>query len=179
MNILDSKGRLFGKLSILDLGAALVILLVIIGIFFVPGTSGSLAQVTSTKPIEVDVVVRGLSVKNSDELVQEMQAKGQTNLVIRNQPSGSVEIKSIELLERQIIVTQPDGSVKMIADPRTMATMAESFSTDMLIVLAGKAQITDNGAVLGKNQIKIGTAIELDGQSYNFNGSVIGVRVVD
>ncbi|WP_204105712.1 MULTISPECIES: DUF4330 domain-containing protein [Spirulina sp. CCY15215] len=176
MKILDSKGRLFGKLSILDLGAALVILLVIIGIFFVPGTSGSLAQVTSTKPIEVDVVVRGLSVKNAGELVQEMQTKGQTNLVIRNQPSGSVEIKSIELLERQIIVTQPDGSVKTIADPRTAA---DTFSTDMLIVLAGKAQITDNGAVLGKNQIKIGTAIELDGQSYNFNGSVIGVRVVE
>jgi hypothetical protein len=176
MKILDSKGRLFGKLSILDLGAAFVILLVIIGVFFVPGTSGSLAQVTSTKPIEVDVVVRGLSVKNADELVQEMQDKGQTNLVIRNQPSGSVELKSIELLERQIIVTRPDGSVITMADPRTNA---DAFSTDMLIVLGGKAQITDNGAVLGKNQIKIGTAIELDGQSYNFNGSVIGVRVVE
>jgi hypothetical protein len=176
MNIIDSKGRLFGKLSILDLGAALVIVLVIIGIFFVPGTSGSLAQVTATKPIEVDVVVRGLNVKNADELLQEMQEAGKTDLIIRNQPSGSVDIQDIELLARQIIVTQPDGSVKTIPDPRTSA---EAFSTDLLITLAGEAQITDTGAVLGKNQIKIGKTVELDGQSYNFNGSVIGVRIVD
>jgi len=40
MKILDSQGRLFGKVSILDFGAALVILLVLVGIFFFPGTSG-------------------------------------------------------------------------------------------------------------------------------------------
>jgi len=40
MKILDSQGRLFGKVSILDLGAALVILLVLVGIFF-PVSSGS------------------------------------------------------------------------------------------------------------------------------------------
>ena len=175
MNIIDSKGRLFGKLSILDLGAALVILFVIIGIFFVPGTSGSLAQVT-TKPIEVDVVVRGLNVKNPDELLQEMQETGKTDILIRNQPSGSVGIKEIELLERQVIVPQPDGSIKVIQEPRTAA---ESLSTDLLITLTGDAQITDNVAVLGKNQIKIGKTVELDGQSYNFNGSVIGIRIID
>jgi len=36
MKILDSQGRLFGKVSILDFGAALVILLVLVGIFFFP-----------------------------------------------------------------------------------------------------------------------------------------------
>ncbi|MEM7581704.1 MAG: DUF4330 domain-containing protein, partial [Cyanobacteria bacterium P01_A01_bin.80] len=36
MKIIDSKGRLFGKLSILDLAAAGVILLVVIGVFFFP-----------------------------------------------------------------------------------------------------------------------------------------------
>ena len=40
MAILDSKGRLFGKFNILDIGALLVILLVIIGIFFT-GSTGS------------------------------------------------------------------------------------------------------------------------------------------
>ncbi|MGB3768575.1 MAG: DUF4330 domain-containing protein, partial [Phormidesmis sp.] len=41
MAILDSKGRLFGKLSLLDLGAALAILMVIFGIFIYPGATGS------------------------------------------------------------------------------------------------------------------------------------------
>jgi len=40
MNLLDSKGRLFGKFSLLDIGAALVILLTIIGIFVVGAVVG-------------------------------------------------------------------------------------------------------------------------------------------
>ncbi|PSB10928.1 pyruvate/2-oxoglutarate dehydrogenase complex,dihydrolipoamide dehydrogenase (E3) component, partial [filamentous cyanobacterium Phorm 46] len=53
MKILDSQGRLFGKLSILDVGAAMIVLLVAVGIFLFPGTSGgSVAQVggQSMKP---------------------------------------------------------------------------------------------------------------------------------
>lgn len=69
MKILDSQGRLFGKISILDLGAAFVILLVIFGIFFYPGTSGSVAQVgVTTRPVEVDVLVVGLKSRNAKEL---------------------------------------------------------------------------------------------------------------
>ena len=63
MKIIDSKGRLFGKVSILDLGAAGVILLAVAGIFFFPGTSviPGVAQ-SNVKPIEVEVLVRGLTV---------------------------------------------------------------------------------------------------------------------
>ncbi|MEO0949524.1 MAG: DUF4330 family protein, partial [Cyanobacteria bacterium J06641_5] len=39
MKLLDAQGRLFGKISILDLGAAATIALAIIGIFLYPGPS--------------------------------------------------------------------------------------------------------------------------------------------
>lgn len=173
MKILDSKGRLFGKISILDLGAALVILLVVVGIFFFPGTSGSIAQVgSSTKPVEVDVVVRGLSIRNPQELVKEFQTKKKTNIIIRNQPYGQVEIKSVRELPRNVLVPQPDGSVKVLPDPRK-----ETFSTDLLITLGGNARITDNGPVLGNSKIKVGTPVELEGLEYNFNASVIDLRI--
>ena len=70
MKLIDSKGRLLGKFSILDLGAALVILLVIIGIFVVPGTSGkSMVAQVQTQSIEVDAMVRGLNVMNPEDLL--------------------------------------------------------------------------------------------------------------
>jgi hypothetical protein len=174
MAILDSKGRLFGKFNILDIGALLVILLVIGGIFLFPGTTGSVAQVgTTTKPIEVDLVVRGLKVRDIDRLsAQGFKEKGKTNVIIRNQPYGQIPIKSIEVLPRKIIVTQPDGSIKLIEDPRE-----NIFSTDMLLTLAGKATITDSGPVLGNSKVKIGMPFELEGFNYNFNASVIDVRV--
>ena len=175
MAILDSKGRLFGKFNILDIGALLVILLVIFGIFLFPGTTGSVAQVgTTTKPIEVDLIVRGLKVKDIDRLSEQgkFEKGGKTNVIIRNQPYGQIPIKSIEVLPRKIIVTQPDGTVKLMPDPRE-----NMFSTDMLLTLAGKATITDGGPVLGNSKVKIGMPFELEGFNYNFRGSVIDIRI--
>ncbi|MEQ9553559.1 MAG: DUF4330 domain-containing protein [Coleofasciculus sp. G3-WIS-01] len=175
MSILDSKGRLFGKISILDLGAALVILLVIVGIFFFPGTSGSVAQLpgtSTTKPVQVDLVVRGLSVRNPEDLMAQFREEKKTNIVIRNQPYGQVDILSVKELPRLLVIPQPDGSAKALPDPRS-----DTFSTDMVITLGGQATITDNGPVLGNSKIKIGTPVELEGKNYNFNASVIQVRV--
>ena len=179
MTILDSKGRLFGKVSILDIGAALVILLVIVGIFFFPGTSGSVAQIggggQTGKGVEVDVIVRGLSIRDPQVIVDEFNETGKTSIIIRNQSAGRVDVKSVELLERQVLVPQPDGSVKALPDPRG----EKAFATDLLLTLGGKAQITDNGPVLGNSQLKIGVPIELEGLTYNFRGSAIAVRILD
>lgn len=173
MKILDSQGRIFGKFSILDLGAAIVILLVIVGIFLFPGTSGSLAQIgVPTKPVEVDVVVRGLSIRQPQDLIKDFQTKKKTNIIIRNQPYGQVDVKSVRELPRTVIVPQPDGTVKALPDPRK-----DSFSTDMIITLAGKAQVTKNGPVLGNSKLKVGIPLELEGFDYNFNSTVIDVRI--
>ncbi len=170
--MLDSKGRLFGKINVLDLGALLVILLVFLGIFFFPGTSGSLAQIKNTKPIEVDVLVRGLSVRTPKDILNQLTSGKKLNVIIRNQPYGEVGVKSATQLPRTIIVPQPNGTAKEVADPRV-----NTFSMDMLLTLVGKAQITSNGAVLGNNKVKIGTPIELEGFNYDFNGTIIDVRI--
>ncbi|MFB2838828.1 DUF4330 domain-containing protein [Floridanema evergladense] len=173
MKILDSQGRIFGKFSILDIGAALVILLVIVGIFFFPGTSGSLAQIgVPTKPVEIDVVVRGLSIRQPQDLIKDFQSKKKTNIIIRNQPYGQVDVKSVKELPRNVVVPQPDGTVKALPDPRK-----DTFSSDMIITLAGKAQITNNGPVLGNSKLKVGIPLELEGFDYNFNSTVIDVRI--
>lgn len=174
MIILDSKGRLFGKLNILDLCASLVILLVIIGIFFFPGSSGSASLLgTETVPIEVDLVVRGLSVREPKRLVEQgLTEGGKTNIIIRNQPYGEVKIKSMEAFPRNIIATLPDGKVMEVDDPRQ-----GNFSTDILLTILGKAQITNNGPVLGNSKVKIGMPFELEGFNYNFKASVIDIRI--
>jgi hypothetical protein len=174
MKLIDSKGRLFGKFSILDLGAAFVILLVAMGIFVFPGTSGkgSIAQV-KTQPVEVDAIVRGLSVRDPKTLMADFRANPTTNIVIRNQPAGTIEILKVEPLPRTVFVPQPDGSVKALPDPRPEA----AYSQDMIVTLGGKAEITETGAVIGSQKVKIGTLIELEGKDYNFNTSVIAVRI--
>ncbi|MGK7934077.1 MAG: DUF4330 domain-containing protein [Microcystaceae cyanobacterium] len=173
MKLIDAKGRLFGKISVLDVGAGLILLLVFLSLFIFPNTSvtKSIAQ-TATKPIEVDVIVRGLSVKDSEALFQQFETE-KTNIVIRKQPAGEAEIINIDRLPRTIPVPQPDGSVKALPDPRPEV----AYSVDMILTLAGQAQVTDTGPVLGGQKVKVGTLIELEGAEYNFNTSTIDVRV--
>ena len=174
MKIIDSKGRLFGKLSLLDLAAAGVILMVVIGVFFFPGTpvTNSIVAQTKLKPVEVQILVRGLGVANLDSLVQEFEREKQADIIIRNQPAGKVDILASELLPRTTPVPQPDGTVKALPDPRPEITMI----VDMLMTLGGKAEITNNGIVLdGSKKIKIGSSIQLQGDVYDFNGTIVGI----
>jgi hypothetical protein len=174
MVILDSQGRLFGKVSIIDIGAGLVILLVLAGIFLFPGSSGSVAQLgVQTQPVEVDVIVRGLTVADPQGLVDSIRNSGKTNIIIRNQPYGQVNVKSVKELPRTVAAPQPDGTLKAIPDPRPEL----DYTVDMVITLGGNAQIVDNGAVLGNNKVKIATPLELEGPTYRFNTSVVGVRI--
>lgn len=170
--ILDSQGRLFGKISILDIGAVLVILLVAVGIFFFPGTSSATQILGTTKPVEVDVMARGLGVLNPNELIQSGK---KANLVVRNQPYGQIDVKSVQLLPRSVAVPQPDGSVKPLPDPRPEL----EYTADLLVTLTGKAKVTSDGPVLGNNKIKVGTLVELEGLTYNFNATVIDVRILE
>lgn len=176
MAILDSKGRLFGKLSLLDLGAALAILMVVFGIFVYPGTGGSVAQVgAKTQDIEIDVMVRGLTVLNPQEFLTKLAKTDSTKIIVRNQPyGGPIAIKNVQPLPRSVAVPQPDGTVKSYPDPRPEL----GYTADMLITLGGKAEITENGPVLGV-PVKIGTLIELEGQDYNFRVSTVAVRILD
>jgi hypothetical protein len=174
MKLLDSKGRVFGKISILDLGAALIIFMVIVGIFVVPGTSGkSIVAQVQTKPVEVDAIVRGLNVLNPESLMQGFQTDNKTNIIIRNQPAGQVEILKVQELPRNLAIPQPNGSVKALPDPRPEAR----FSQDMILTLGGNAEMTPTGVVLGNQKLKIGSVLELEGKSYDFNASVIDIRI--
>jgi hypothetical protein len=174
MKLLDAKGRVFGKISILDLGAALILFMVIVGIFVIPGTSGkSIVAQVQTKPIEVDTIVRGLNVLKPESLIQEFKSDNKTNIIIRNQPAGQVVILKVQELPRNLAVPQPDGSVKALPDPRPEG----NFSQDMILTLGGNAEMTPTGVVLGNQKIKIGTVLELEGKSYDFNASVIDIRI--
>lgn len=178
MKIIDSKGRLFGKLSILDFAAAAVILLVVVGIFLFPGTpvTNNIVAQTKQKPIQLQILVRGLGVSNLDNLFQEFKDNDNADIVIRNQPAGKVQIIDNQLLPRTTPVPQPDGTVKALPDPRPEVAMIR----DILVTLEGRAEATSTGFVLpGSKKVKIGSAIQLQGNTYDFNGTVVSIELKD
>jgi hypothetical protein len=174
MSILDRQGRLFGKISILDIAAVLVILAAGIGVFVPVGNSSGPSVGGKTEVAEVDVVVRGLNVLQPEKLQQDFSAGKKLSFVIRNQPTSPVEIKSFKVLDRLLAIPQPDGTIKATKDPRP-----DLFSMDMLITVEGKGQATEGGFTLGGTKVKIGSSVEIDQKNYNFNASVIDIRVME
>ncbi len=176
MKIIDSQGRLFGKLSILDLGAGIIILFAIAAILVFPGnpvTQGIVAQ-SKLQPIEIQVLVRGLGISNYEGLLQSFESDKTLNIVIRNQPAGKLDIIKTQSLPRTTPVPQPDGTVKALPDPRPEV----DFIRDFIIVLGGKAEVGGDGVILeGAKKVKIGTSIRLEGDIYDFNGTIIGVEI--
>ncbi|MBD2100741.1 DUF4330 domain-containing protein [Leptolyngbya sp. FACHB-261] len=173
MAILDPQGRLFGKINLLDFGAILVILLSVAAVFLFPGQSGSsVAQIgTKTESVEVDMIIRGLSVANPQEL---LKAGEKANVIIRNQPYGEIDVKAVKILPQEALVPMSDGTVKVLKDPR----IAEGLVRDLIVTLSGQAQVTPDGVVLGNSKLKVGTPIQLEGFKYDLRGGVMDVRVL-
>ncbi len=172
MAFLDRKGRLFGKVSILDLALGCIVLVILVGGLLIPGRSGqSIVQAQlNTKSIEIDAIVIGLNASKPAEI---LKAGDTTSIIIRNQPYGEIQLKAIKALPKTVTASQPDGSVKAFPDPRPEG----QFSNNFVLTLVGKGQVTDDGPVLGNIPVKVGVPIDLDGKLYNFRASIIDVRV--
>jgi uncharacterized membrane protein len=172
MAILDRQGRLFGKFSILDIGAIATIVIVLLGLLIVPGNRGSsIAQVLTaeTKTVQVDMNVRGLSAIDPLNLVK---VGDKVKILIRNQPRGEVTVKKVEIATPKIVAAKADGTPVYFDDPRAVATS----QSDLAITLEATAQITNDGAVFASEKVKVGTSIDIEGPRYIIRGSAMAVR---
>jgi hypothetical protein len=170
--MIDRQGKLFGKFSLLDIGAVLAILFVVGGIFFSPnGVSPTRGQSPMTT-VETDLFAAGVKLLKPEDLIKDFAPGTKLNFMIRNQPAGQVDIKSVRQVPRTIAVPQPDGSIKAVQDPREES----SFSTDLVITVVGQGKDSPEGLVLGGTKMKIATTVEIDRPRYNFNTTVIDIR---
>jgi Domain of unknown function (DUF4330) len=172
MAFLDKKGRLFGKISVLDLGLVCLLLVVLVGSLLIPGRSGQSAVQAqlSSKSVEIDAIVIGLNASNPTEI---LKVGDSTSIIIRNQPYGEIQLKKIQTLPKTVTASQPDGTVKAFADPRP----ENRYSNNFVLTLEGKGQLTKEGPVLGNIPVKVGVPVDLDGKLYNFRASIVDVRV--
>ncbi len=172
MALLDRQGRLFGKFSILDIGAIATILIVLIGLLIVPGNSGSsIAQMISAenKTVQVDMNVRGLSAANPQNLVK---VGDKVNIIIRNQPRGDVIIKKVEISIPKVVAAKADGTAVYFDDPRAVSTS----QSDLVITIEAIAKVSNEGVVFGNEKVKVGTSIDIEGAKYLIRGSAMAVR---
>jgi hypothetical protein len=161
--------------SLVDLGAGLAVLLAAAGLIWSPKLSMTVARATgSVVPVRVQVDVRGVPVADPAALIQSARDEGKVQIVIRNQPHGSVQLSEVIPLQRRLVAVQPDGRVVTAPDPNQEVVS----SLDARFVLTGQARRAGGGVVFGNQNLKIGAPIEIEGQRYRVNGVVSGLQLV-
>lgn len=161
--------------SLVDLGAAAAVLLAVVGVIWSPKLSNAVARATGgQRAVTVMVDVRGVPSADPQSLLRNAVKEGKVALVIRNQPHGRVEVAQIIPLERRLTILTPDGKLVSTPDPNQ-----KLFGTfDGRFVLKGQGVVADGGGVVFGNQtIKIGAPVELEGNSYRFNGTVTDLKI--
>lgn len=163
---------MFKKLNLIDLGIVLFVVIAATGLFLVK--SGKFAtsanMIKKEGPIEFDVMIRGQKLSRNEDIFK----KGEKTFIsIRNVPYTSLEILQADKSTWQTIAPDPKDDSKIIAvtDPTT------PYTYNFLVTLRDNATITDDGAVIGGNKIKIGLPVVLEGFKYRFSGIVSDVRV--
>ena len=100
------------RFSLVDAGAAAAVLLAAAGVIWSPKLSGAVARATGAMmPVEVTVDIKHVPAADPQALVQQIKNDGRTSLVIRNQPHGSVQVKSVSLLSRQVALRNVKGAL--------------------------------------------------------------------
>ncbi|MGI6550966.1 MAG: DUF4330 domain-containing protein [Syntrophomonadales bacterium] len=136
--MIDKQGRLFGRISIIDLAIVLAVVLVIFGVFY-RGRGTNVAVDPKTVQIKVvcpfvypDVVP---NIKEGDQLVA-------------NNQLVPVYIKEVDVRQANTTVSKPDGSMILTENP---------FRKDIFLVIEGQTTaVSPHQIMLGGQQVRAG-----------------------
>jgi hypothetical protein len=122
--ILDKNGKLFGKISIVDIAVILVVLAVIVGVFVrFAGSAGKAV----TKPTKIEYVVKIENIRKSS--VEALEKKG----IVTDKKSETAigEITNVEV--QNVISTTPAANGKIVS-----ATVPERYTALVTVEADGK-----------------------------------------
>ena len=156
------------RLHPVDLGAVVALGLAAAGLLWSPKLVRGLAAASGQlEPIDVMVDIKHVPVADPEALLASIKEEGETRLVVRNQPSGTLQVLDGRLRQRLAVLA--DGST--IPDPEQ-----EEFTTfDAQLLLRAQGQETATGFALGDTNLKIGVPIEVEGRLYRMKGVVSGL----
>ena len=165
---LDSEGRLFGKINIVDAAVGLLLLLAIVGVVLIK-TKG---HITSSQVAKADVDIQvAVQINNLKTLNKDLfKAGDNTSITIRNQPRGDVRIESVKIEPYVMTLMGAGGHTVKVPDS------TEPNSINVYLTLLDHATQTPDGYVTEGVKVKVGLPIELEGFDYRVTGKIVNVK---
>jgi len=170
----NKNNKFLGKFNIIDCVIVGVIALLIISALIIKnGLFNPVHKIAKgAKQIEFTVVTRAYDVTSQDEIIK----KGdKTFITIRNVPYTKLEVHNVTkeaMKEMYFNYDRPEI-------PYLIKNVAYPHRYQYVIKLRDYAMITNDGAVLGGNKIKIGLPVDIEGFNYRLSGMVTDVKVLE
>lgn len=164
MTILNNKGQLFGKISIIDLIIIMIIVAVIGGGIYKFSTLDNIFSGDNLKEVSLVLEVP----KENEGLIASIQ-------------KGDVLYDSIRGSEFGTVISKSFGPHKeLIVDKKGIAEYKEIPGLyDIKIRVESLGNITDNGTIIGSTPIYIGSSIRLRSSLYVFDSDVLDIKIND
>ena len=151
---LDDRGRLFGKVNIVDLIVLLVIIAVVV--FAVVRMTGSSSK---TVPVRVTYVVEAVR----QATVSALQAKG---TVTDDGGTGLGKVQDVVVTPTLVEVPTSDGGLKAVESP---------VFSDVSIVVLGNGRVSGSTVRIGSVPMRVGKKVTLVGTGYEVQTVIMGV----
>lgn len=167
------------KLSLRDLKKAdyiiLTSIIVVLAVFLsvVTGMNKffSKTPVLEEKDVFFTVFFRGITITDT---VSPFKPDEDTFITIRNVPYTKLKIADVQFERRQTLIeTDKKGNYKPVED------ISQPCLFDFTVTVKDRAKVTDDGAVVGGNKVKMGIPVILEGKNYKYTGIISNVKYAD
>lgn len=161
----------FKKADWMMVAGGIVILLVLIAATLGVNKFLSKTPVLEEKDVQFTVFFRGVTITDT---VSPFKVGEDAFITIRNVPYTKLKITDVKYDRRKILL---ETSIK--GDYQPVDDISQPCLFDFTVTLQDRAKITDDGAVVGGNKIKMGIPVVLEGKNYKFTGAVSNVQYVE
>lgn len=153
------------------IAAVLVIIAVAIAVFTGANKFISKSPVLEEKNVQFSVFFRGITITDTSS---PFIPNEDTFITIRNVPYTKLKITDVKYERRKVLLeTSKLGNYQPVDD------ISQPAVFDFIVTVQDKAKITDDGAVVGGNKIKMGIPVILEGKNYKFTGVISNVQYVE
>ncbi len=157
MALIDGKGRLFGKINIVDLLIVLLVLLTAGGVYFV-FFGGSDKQVVETSKVIYDFEITNVNKDFVDAITP--------GDPIRDSTRGNELGKVVSKASRKATMLNED----LINGRYIIAEVPDAY--DVVITIEAQANITPANIIVGGAEVKVGKKFFIKGKGYANQGFV-------
>lgn len=158
---LDERGRLFGRVNIVDL-MVLALVLIVAARLGLKSRVFRAVNPSTVKPVEVVLVVEDVRQATADAMQE-----GETVLNTKsNAVLGKLVKKEVRPAQKE--VQTADGRLVLAESP---------FKKDVYLTVRGEGQVTSNVIILGGAEMRVGASVAVKGLKFSVNSTVLGVKV--